>query len=185
MGRQRGVLSATSSRKGAQPRIDRPRDLGQPPAASCEQHPSWCGPRHSSSAARPRRQRAEAPSTWPSQALYWVGAGKPQLSELSPAFPRPKKTKKMQHCKYRCGRHNRREGPTHGGKRRERVATPPPQGRRCDAASTAGHRPRTRTSRPRPNRPFCTTRQWPRHATNTPWAEPTRPTWAEGPTPYP
>ena len=87
MGLQRGVFSVTSSREGVQSRFGRPRDLDHQPAASCDQHPSWCGPQHSSSAARPRRQRAKTPSTWPSPALYWEGAGKPQHSELSPAFP--------------------------------------------------------------------------------------------------
>ena len=81
------VFSVAAARKGVRLRFDHPRDLDHQSAASCEQHPSWCGPQHSSSAARPRRQRAKTPSTWPSPALYWEEADKPHHSELSPAFP--------------------------------------------------------------------------------------------------
>ena len=108
VGLQRGVFSVTSSREGVTLRLGHPRDLDHQPAASCDQHPSWCGPQHSSSAARPRRQRAKTPSTWPSPALYWEGADRPHHSELSPAFHRPKETEKTIYPYiHACGRHNR------------------------------------------------------------------------------
>ena len=104
------VFSVAAARKGVRLRFDHPRDLDHQPAASCDQHPSWCGPQHSSSAARPRRQRAKTPSTWPSPALYWEGADRPQHSELSPAFP----PRRRHHRSRQQGKHlssRRRRGP--------------------------------------------------------------------------
>ena len=104
------VFSVAAARKGVWLRFDPPRDHDQQPAAPCEQHPSWCGPRHSSSAARPRRQRATTPTTWHSPALYREGPGRPQHSELSPAFP----PRRRHHRSRQQGKHlssRRRRGP--------------------------------------------------------------------------